>query len=433
MCRHRFDVLSSLEAELHSQQFAVQIVGIGGMQFQSTTADIDTAAAGANLPLVEETAQQPVWQAWGAQWRDLYILDRNGNLFAKLNLTNFDPDPSVQNGQNYAQLKSLFIQAEAMGISSAQFLVATLAVTQDAGNAVLTVARTGNIGQAATVMLTTSDGTAKANVDYVPVATVVTFAPGIGSRDVSIPLIPHASTNPTATFEVALSNANGMQVGDPAQVIVTIYAKGPTPNQRFLAVLYQELLHRDPEAAGLAAWSGLLDRGVSRSQVTLAIEQSLEYRQDEIQSLYAHYLKRQADPTGLAAFSNLLAQGGTLEQVTADIVGSPEYYQTRGGGTSNGFLTAVYEDILLRAIDATGRNSFGQALAAGVPRVQVAAAILASAEYRQDVIESDYLTFLNRQADASGLQFFTTALAQGTRAEVMVAEILGSDEFFSKL
>jgi hypothetical protein len=397
-------------------------------------ADIDGAAAGANLPIVEESTQQPVWQEWGAQWRDLYILDKNGNFFTKLNLTNFDPDPSVQNGQNYAELKSLFIQAEAAGVSSAQFLVSTLAVTQDAGNAVLTLTRTGDIRQAATATLTTSDGTARANVDYVPVATVINFAPGIGTQDVDIPLIPHATLNPTATFQVTLTNAtDGMQVGDPAQIIVTIYAKGPTPNQRFVAALYQKLLHRDAEAAGLAAWSGQLDRGVSRMQVTLGIEQTPEYRQDEIQSLYAHYLLRQADPVGLAAFINLLAQGGMLEQVAADIVGSPEYYQRRGTGTIKGFLTAVFEDTLSRAIDPTGQNGFGQALTAGVPRAQIAAAIFASTEYRRDLVESDYMTFLDRQADPSGLQLFMTALAQGTRTEVIMADILGSNEFFSKL
>ena len=347
----------------------MQIVAIGGMQFNSTTADIDGAAAGGDLPIVEESPQQPVWQEWGAQWRDLYILDPNGNLFFKLNLTDFDPSPTENNGQNYALLKSLFIDAEFAGVSSTQFQVSTLAVTQDAGNAVLTLTRTGDLGQAASVTLTTSDGTAKGNVDYVPVATTVTFAAGIGSVAVSIPLIQDANADPTAAFDVTLTNAtNGMQVGDPAQEIVTIYANGPTPNQSYVAALYQDLLHRDADAAGLAAWSGLLDQGVSRMQVALDIEQSPEYRQDEIQSLYTHYLLRQADPAGLAAFTNFLAQGGTLEQVAADIVGSPEYYQTRGGGTIQGFLTALYEDVLGRSIDPNGQSVFGQALAAGATR-----------------------------------------------------------------
>jgi hypothetical protein len=295
------------------------------MQFHSTTADIDGMAAGGNLPIVEESAQQPVWQEWGAQWRDLYILDRNGNLVTKINLTDFDPSPTVSNGQNYAQLKALFVHAEAIGVSSTR------------------------------------------------------------------------------------------------------------GNQSYVSSLYHDLLHRDADGTGLAAWTGMLDAGISRVQVALDIEQSTEYVQDEVQSLYEHYLHRQADSTGLAVFTQFLAEGGTLEQVAADIVGSPEYYQTRGGGTLDGFLSAAYEDALARAVDPIGQSGFLQATAAGVTRGQVATVIFTSTEYRQLGVERDYLTFLDRQADATGLQVFTTALTQGTRAEVVLAGILGSDEYFSRI
>src|SRR5262249_27350045 len=113
---------------------------------------------------------------------------------------------------------------------------------------------------------------------------------------------------------------------------VTDNVTDPSANQAFVMQLYQDLLHRPAHAGGLAYWSGLLDQGVSRAQVALDIEQSLEYRQDEVQALYAHYLHRNAGPAGLAVFTNFLAHGGTLEQVAADIVGSREYYRTRAGG-----------------------------------------------------------------------------------------------------
>lgn len=82
------------------------------MQFNSTQAQVDTMAALGNLPIVAETAQQPVWSQWGALWRDLYVVDRDGDLFQKFNLTDFDPDPTVNNGQNYAQIKQAFIGAQ---------------------------------------------------------------------------------------------------------------------------------------------------------------------------------------------------------------------------------------------------------------------------------------------------------------------------------
>jgi hypothetical protein len=208
----------------------------------------------------------------------------------------------------------------------------------------------------------------------------------------------------------------------------------PTRNQLFVLQLYQDLLERAADAAGLASWSGQLDSGaMTRTQVAGAIASSMEYRSDEVQALYQHYLCRAADPAGLAGFVSLLDSGGSVEQVAAMIVGSPEYYQVRGGSTTAGFLTALYQDALNRLPDASGEAGFALALAQGANRGQVAAAVFTSAEYRQDLVQADYLTWLNRPADPSGLNGFMAGLAGGLRDETLAAEILGSDEFFSKM
>ena len=43
-----------------------------------------------------------------------------------------------------------------------------------------------------------------------------------------------------------------------------------TTNQRFVASLYEDLLQRPAEAGGLTFWSGLIDQGTSRFDVTRA-------------------------------------------------------------------------------------------------------------------------------------------------------------------
>jgi titin len=208
----------------------------------------------------------------------------------------------------------------------------------------------------------------------------------------------------------------------------------PTRNQLFVLQLYQDLLGRDADAAGLASWSGQLDSGaMTRTQVATAIAGSMEYRSDEVQALYQHYLHRPADAGGLATFVGFLDSGGTVEQVAAIIVGSPEYYAVRGGNTTTGFLTALYQDALNRLPDAAGAAVFTQALGQGLSRGQVAAAVFTSAEYRQDLVQADYLTWLNRPADPSGLNGFMAGLAGGLRDEMLTATLLGSDEFFSRL
>jgi hypothetical protein len=206
-----------------------------------------------------------------------------------------------------------------------------------------------------------------------------------------------------------------------------------SPNQLYVAQLYHDLLHRAADDAGLAYWSGQLDQGASRTQIALAITSSDEYRGDLVEGLYSKYLRRQADAGGLAYFTNQLARGATAEAVAAQITGSDEYFHQRGGGTTAGFLTALYEDALGRAVDPTGQAAFGGLLAQGVTRDQVAAAIFSSGEYRQDLLQADYQALLLRPADATGLAVFGDALAHGVRDEAILALMAGSGEYFQRL
>ena len=174
-----------------------------------------------------------------------------------------------------------------------------------------------------------------------------------------------AGPNGTIWFSEAQSNRLGMFLG--------------SFNQRLVAQFYLDLLQRPADSDGLAFYSGQLQQGTSASQVVLEIESSAEYRTLQVQGLYQSLLKRAADPAGLANFVAFLMAGGTVEQVAVALTGSAEYFQTRGGGTNNGFLNALYLDALNRAIDPGGLTTYTQALANGTTTAQVAAAIYSSA------------------------------------------------------
>ena len=200
-------------------------------------------------------------------------------------------------------------------------------------------------------------------------------------------------------------------------------------SQALVAQMYQDLLQRPADAGGLTNWTAALDHNASPSQVALDVAQSPEARNLQVQSLYQQFLHRTADPAGLAGFTQALAAGQTLEQVAAAIVASPEFYQNRGAGSDSGFLNALYQDALNRPIDSSGAASFGQALAGSTSRAQVAAAIFASAELQQDIVQRDYQYFLHRAADAGGLAISTQALQHGMRDEQLAAAIVGSAEY----
>src|SRR5262249_17284081 len=71
--------------------------------------------------------------------------------------------------------------------------------------AVFTVTLCAASTQPVTVAYSTADGTAQANSDYVPVSGTLTFAPGVTSLTISVPIIGDHIAEPTETFRVVLS------------------------------------------------------------------------------------------------------------------------------------------------------------------------------------------------------------------------------------
>jgi hypothetical protein len=235
-------------------------------------------------------------------------------------------------------------------------------------------------------------------------------------------------------FSVPLVAHGTVYVGTDGSVVFYGLIGGVAQhNMHFVQQLYLDLLNRQADSYGLTQFTSLLDRGaVTRAQVVAAIISSSEYHTDEIQRFYQKYLHRAADSGGLRAWGAFLSQGGTMVQVEAGILGSPEYYSRRGNSTVNGFLTAVYADVLNRGVDPTGQRAWSGALAAGVSRTTVALDILDSREAEQDLVSAWYQEFLRRPADSGGLNAFTDALQRGATDEQVLIAIVGSDEYYAR-
>ena len=84
-----------------------------------------------------------------------------------------------------------------------------ITVSETSGNAVFTIALTGNIQDALTVDYTTNNGTALAGSDYTAKSGTITFPAGSvtgNTATISISIINDAVAEPTETFTVTLSN-----------------------------------------------------------------------------------------------------------------------------------------------------------------------------------------------------------------------------------
>jgi Domain of unknown function (DUF4214) len=198
------------------------------------------------------------------------------------------------------------------------------------------------------------------------------------------------------------------------------------PNQNFVTIAYGFLLHRVPDPSS-AHWVNLLNNGTTPAQVLLNIQGSPEYLSDQVSAMYTSYLKRAADQQGLQFWTNFLLAGGTFEQVAAELVSSPEYFVLHGS-TNQGFVTGLYQDVLNRIVSNAESANWVAVLNSGVPRLTVATAFLTSQEYRTDLVQFDYTTFLLRSADSGGLTTWVNALNVGATDQQVLAGIFGSPE-----
>jgi hypothetical protein len=212
----------------------------------------------------------------------------------------------------------------------------------------------------------------------------------------------------------------------PFSNAVSIGTPMPTPNQAYVASVYELFFHRAPDA-GSGFWVSQLDHGIAAAQVVLGIQGSPEYLGAQVAALYNLYLRRSPDQGGAQAWTNFLVSGGTLEQMAVGLVSSLEYYVVQGG-TDQGYIIGLYSNVLNRGATTNDLVNWETVLNAGVPRVSVAAAFLTSQEYRANLVQAEYMTFLLRAADSGGLAAWVNALNAGATDQQVLAQIFGSAE-----
>lgn len=95
-----------MQAELSAEypNIPIHIIGINQIGAEAGMPDV---ALISTLPVVNDDQTEDVWTDWGAQWRDVHILNPNNEVVSTYNLTTYNlSDPT-----NYATLKQLFVDA----------------------------------------------------------------------------------------------------------------------------------------------------------------------------------------------------------------------------------------------------------------------------------------------------------------------------------
>ena len=179
---------------------------------------------------------------------------------------------------------------------------------------------------------------------------------------------------------------------------------GSLSNADFVNQLYQNVLDRAGDPAGVQTWNGVLAAGASRGAVLLGFAESQEYEGDtisitsdntlfaagdndngEIYRLYEAALGRAPDPTGQAYWASELASGVSETQVAQGFVGSAEFQSDYGANLSpTAFVTLLYQNVLDRAPDQAGLNAWVGQMQQGMSEASVVLGFSDSTEFRAD-------------------------------------------------
>lgn len=172
---------------------------------------------------------------------------------------------------------------------------------------------------------------------------------------------------------------------------------GSLSNAGFVNALYQNVLGRPGDAAGVQNFVNVLSAGNSRSVLLAGFADSDEARGDlnsnpnvtyaataeaQVARVYDTAFGRDADPTGFNQFTQAVINGTSLQQVALSFLASPEFANRYGASPSDQALVeGLYQNTLHRAPDAAGETLFVQALASDLSRADLLVSFSNSQEH----------------------------------------------------
>lgn len=198
----------------------------------------------------------------------------------------------------------------------------------------------------------------------------------------------------------------------------------------FIEALYQDILKRPADSAGLASWTSMLASGSSRSEIAEYLWNSSEHRTLQVTEYFDTFLNRTPGSLELSLWISGI-QGGVGESLAMRVfVSSPEFSQINASDAE--FIDALYTKVLGRTADSSGQQYWVNTLSSGVSRFEVVQTFFNSTERLVNDIDAAYQDNLNRQADASGRQFWLNVLRSNSASlRSMATSMLGSDEYFA--
>ena len=258
-------------------------------------------------------------------------------------------------------------------------------------------------------------------------------------------VVGYSAFNPSPTVTVYFTvfpNFSGfvrlgtMVVGG-IPVTISQAANTGTSNERFVRLLYFGFFGRVPSTAEVAFH---VNSGLSRTDLVLAFLNSPELATGGrlVAGLYLGLLGRDPEYGGwLFQRTALVANGVSPLALVSNFINSDEF-AARGALGNDAFVILLYSQILQRTPSGADVAWHSAALAAGTTRAQLAAAFLASDEFRQSTAPRLtafllYAALLMRAPSALEVQTVATLMAAGGSLRSTVDALVTSPELLAML
>jgi N-acetylmuramoyl-L-alanine amidase/Domain of unknown function (DUF4214) len=202
-------------------------------------------------------------------------------------------------------------------------------------------------------------------------------------------------------------------------------------NTAFVKSLYQDMMLRTPDDAGLNGWTAALSGGgQNRRSVSHGFSYSIEYRMLIITQAYRQVLGRDPDPAGAASWVDGLERGWVrLDNLRPTLMATEEFY-LRGGSSDAAFVDNIYRAALGRGAAPSEISSWAAVRRSQGPQA-VIAAVWGSPEAGMRRVDQAYHYYLGRNAAGAEQQGWLPVV-MGSGDEQLREELIVSAEYFAR-
>jgi hypothetical protein len=214
--------------------------------------------------------------------------------------------------------------------------------------------------------------------------------------------------------------------------VVSIRTPFTDPEERFVHRLIRDLEMRIPTALERTTFRTQLEsRATTREALVARFSSTDAFRGLAVDRAFVDVLRRSTDGTGRSYWIDRLRSGLSLRRMRASLYGSNEYASVHGGGTTAGYVTAAYRDILGRVPDAAGLEYWIGLIEAGTPRGTVADRFLNTSEARAVIVRDQFLRWTDRNPTSQEAEVWNQRVgASTTDGELLLIRSLASSSTY---